>query len=53
MATINIRVSREVKQWLQEQAAKEGKSLSAMLRESATAEAHKVLRGYKRIVPKD
>lgn len=48
MATINIRVSKEVKQYLKELAAAEGKTLSAMLRESATAEAHKVLRQYKR-----
>lgn len=47
MPTINIRVSKEVKQYLKELAAQEGKTLSAMLRESATTEAHKVLRRYK------
>jgi len=51
--SINIRVSKEVKKHLKELAAQEGKTLSAMLRESATAEAHKVLRNYKRVVEKD
>lgn len=46
MPTINIRVSKEVKKYLKELAAKEGKTLSAMLRENATTEAYKVLRRY-------
>lgn len=46
--TINIRVSKEVKRHLQELARQEGKTLSTMLRESASAEAHKVLKRYAR-----
>jgi uncharacterized protein (DUF1778 family) len=48
MPTINIRVSKEVKLHLKELASQEGKTLSAMLRESAVEEAHKVLKTYKR-----
>lgn len=45
--TINIRVSKDMKTYLKELAAKEGKTLSAMLRESAATEAQNVLRKYK------
>jgi uncharacterized protein (DUF1778 family) len=48
--TINIRVSKQDKQLLKEAAAQEGKTLSALLRESATEEANNVLqkkRGWR------
>ena len=47
MPTINIRVSKEVKAYLKELAAKEGKTLSAMLREVSAKEAYKILKQYK------
>jgi uncharacterized protein (DUF1778 family) len=48
---IGIRVSRDVRRHLKELAAQEGKTLSAFLRESAVAEAHKVLKKYSRKQP--
>ena len=42
--TINIRVSKEVKKYLQELAAQEGKTLSGMLREVSGDRARQILR---------
>lgn len=52
MPTINIRVSKEVKQYLKELAAAEGKTLSAMLRQVSIEEARKVLKKFQKHVVK-
>lgn len=48
MPTINIRCSKEVRDFLRESAKREGKTLSAALREAAGKEAHKILETYRR-----
>ena len=48
MPSINIRVSKEVKAYLKELAAKEGMTLSAMLRSVSKKRALEILKKNKR-----
>ena len=44
---INIRVNKNEKEWLKQQAKLEGKTLSAFLRDAAIEQAHKILNRKK------